>query len=313
MASGKVVLIGTGSVGSSYAYSLLNQTLVDELILIDVNEKRAEAEVMDLNHGMYFVDSPVKIKRGIYEDCKDADIVCVTAGVSQQRDASRLDFAEANTKIFKTVIENVMNTGFNGIFIIATNPVDIMTHVTWKFSKFPQHKIIGSGTILDTSRYCYMLGEYFNINPHEINGYIIGEHGDSQVAALSTTYIGSRSILDIVKSNKDMHIKDLELISQNVRDAAQTILEGKNATHYGIGLGLARLTKAVLRNENSILPVSTYLDGEYGYSDLFFGVPSVINRQGVSKIIELDLNNDEKTKLEKSVQVIRNSLSSINL
>lgn len=312
MRAGKIVVIGAGSVGTTYAYSLLNQSIASELVLVDIDEKRVEAEVMDLNHGIYYTNAPIKIKKGSYTDCYDADIVCITAGLSQNKDATRLDFAEANTNIFKSIIFEVLNSGFDGIFVIASNPVDVMTLVTKKLSGFPSHKVIGSGTILDTSRYCQLIGWYLNISPQEVNGYIIGEHGDSQVASISTTTIGGKPLMKLIEQ-EDPHNEFVTYLKKNVRDAASQVLQGKNATHYGIGIGLARLTKAILSDENAILPVSSYVQGEYGYKDIYFGTPAVINRQGVSKIIELELNDTEKKELDASIKVIQESINSLKI
>ncbi|MGM8212270.1 L-lactate dehydrogenase [Virgibacillus sp. W0430] len=310
MAKNKVVIVGTGAVGASYAYALLNQSIANEIVLIDMNSDKAKGEAMDLNHALFYADSPAAIKSGNYTECTDADIVCITAGASQNKDATRLDFVEQNTEIFRSIVGQVMAAGFDGIFLIASNPVDIMTHVTWKLSGLPKHRVIGSGTVLDTARYCYMLGEHFGVNPHSVNGYIVGEHGDSQVAAWSATTIGGKPVLDMV------HQEDkttLEEISIHVRDAAQHVLETKGATHYGIGMGLAKLTKAIFGNENTVFPISVYVDGEYDLDDLYIGLPSVINRSGVKEIIELKLNADERKKLQQSAKVLKDIIQTIQL
>ncbi|MFJ8066324.1 L-lactate dehydrogenase [Psychrobacillus sp. NPDC096426] len=307
----RVVVIGTGFVGSSYAYALVNQAITEELVLIDMNSERAEGEAMDLNHGKLYSPSPTKVWQGDYSDCKDADIVCITAGVSQSEEETRLTVVEKNTKIVKSIVEKVMDSGFDGIFIIATNPVDIITYVTWKFSGLPKERVIGSGTLLDTARYLFMLGEYFNVDARSINGYIIGEHGDSQLAALSTTTIGNKSLLDIVNSNSKYNVEDIENIVVNVRDAAIHIAERKGSTYYGIGIGLAKLTKAIFKNENAILPVSAYLGGEYGHNDIYVGVPAIINRQGLREIVEIDLNTDEKEKLASSINILKSVMDQL--
>lgn len=307
----RVAVIGAGFVGSSYAYALVNQAITEELVLIDMNSEKAEGEAMDLNHGKLYSPSPTKVWQGEYSDCKDADIVCITAGVSQSEEETRLTVVEKNTKIVKTIVEKVMDSGFDGIFIVATNPVDIITYATWKFSGSPKEKVIGSGTLLDTARYLFMLGEYFNVDSRSINGYIIGEHGDSQLAALSTTTIGGKSILDIVDTNSKYTLEDIENIVVNVRDAAIHIADRKGSTYYGIGIGLAKLTKAILKNENVILPVSAYLDGEYGYNDIYVGVPAIINRQGLREIVEIDLNEVEKEKLASSIHILRNVVDQV--
>ncbi|WP_066298795.1 L-lactate dehydrogenase [Bacillus sp. FJAT-29937] len=307
----RVAIIGTGFVGSSYAYALVNQAIAEEVVLIDMNREKAEGEAMDLNHGKLYSSSPTKVWAGDYSDCKDADIVCITAGVSQSEEVTRFTVVEKNTKIVKTIVEQVMNSGFNGIFLIASNPVDIITYATWKFSGLPKERVIGSGTMLDTARYLFMLGEYFNIDSRNINGYIIGEHGDSQLPALSTATIGGRSIIDIVNADSKYSIEDLKQIAVDVRDAAIHVGDRKGATYYGIGMCLARLTKAIFKNENVILPVSAYLDGEYGFNDVYVGVPAVINRQGLKNIVELNLNEDEKEKLNASVSILKNTMEPV--
>ncbi|SES38496.1 L-lactate dehydrogenase [Psychrobacillus sp. OK032] len=307
----RVAVIGTGFVGSSYAYALVNQAITEELVLIDMNSDKAEGEAMDLNHGKLYSPSPTKVWQGDYSDCKDADIVCITAGVSQSEEETRLTVVEKNTRIVKNIVEKIMDSGFDGIFIIATNPVDIITYATWKFSGLPKERVIGSGTLLDTARYLFMLGEYFNVDSRSINGYIIGEHGDSQLAAFSTTTIGGKSVLDIVDTNSKYTLEDLEKIAVSVRDAANHIAERKGSTYYGIGIGLAKLTKAIFKNENVILPVSAYLDGEYGFNDIYIGVPAIINRQGLREIVEIDLNTDEKEKLSSSIHVLKGAMEQV--
>src|SRR5699024_3819758 len=304
----RVVIAGTGFVGSSYAYALVNQGIKEELVLVDVNQEKAEGEVMDLNHGRFFYESPSKVWNGHYHDCKEADIVCITAGVSQTDEETRLSAVEKNTEIVKSIVDDVMAHGFNGIFLVSTNPVDIITQATWKFSGLPKERVIGSGTLLDTARYLHMLGEYFTVDPKSISGYIVGEHGDSQVAALSNVAIGGKNVMDIVNTSDKYKLKDLEDIAVNVRNAADIVIEKKGSTYYGIGAGLARITKAILKNENTVLPVSALLDGEYGFHDIYTGVPAIINRQGVKEIIELDLNKEEQDKLTSSIEVLRSTM-----
>lgn len=307
----RVVLIGTGFVGASYAFALINQELVEELVLIDVNEDKAEGEAMDLNHGVPFSDSPIKVWKGDYNDCREADIVCITAGISQSQEETRLSGVEKNNEIAKSIVDNVMGSKFDGIFVISTNPVDIITYAVWKYSGFPKERVIGTGTLLDTSRYLYELSEYFNIDPSNINGYIIGEHGDSQVAALSSTTIGGRRITDIINADDNYSLSHLESIADRVRDSADAVIGRKGSTYYGIGMGLAKLTKAILRNENTILPVSAYLEGEYDFENVFAGVPAVINRQGLREVVEIDLDDSEKEKLNSSIKIIKNTLDTL--
>lgn len=307
----RVVLIGTGAVGSSYAFALLNQGVTEELVLIDVNVKKSEGDAMDLNHGMPFAPSPTKIWFGSYSDCKNADLVVICAGVGQKPGETRLDLLEKNTSIFKGIVNEVVSSGFEGIFVVATNPVDILTYAVWKYSGFPRNRVIGSGTILDTARFRFLLGNYFNIDPRNVHAYIIGEHGDTELPVWSKGYISGLKIYDWLKKNKQFKQEDLDEIFVNVRDAAYHIIERKGATFYGIAMGLVRLTKAILQNENSVLTVSSYLDGEYGHKDVYIGVPAVVNRQGVREVIELDLDEDEQKKFDQSVSVLKNSIQSL--
>ena len=307
----RVVLVGTGLVGSSYAFALLNQGVTEELVLVDLNKEKSEGDAMDLNHGLAFAPSSTKIWFGDYSDCKHADIVVLTAGANQKPGETRLDLVEKNTKIFKGIVEQVMESGFDGIFIVATNPVDILSYATWKFSGLPKERIIGSGTILDTARFRYLLSDYFNVDTRNVHAYIIGEHGDTELPVWSHADIGGKSILDIVSKNNEYKFETLDDIFVNVRDAAYHIIERKGATYYGIAMGLVRLTKAVLQNENSVLTVSAYLDGEYGQKDVYIGVPAIVNRQGVRDVIELELDPTEKGKFTNSATVLKETMKPI--
>ncbi|WP_096153407.1 L-lactate dehydrogenase [Bacillus sp. FJAT-45066] len=314
MANGinRVVLIGTGFVGSSYAFALLNQGVTEELVLIDLNKEKSEGDAMDLNHGIAFSPAPTKIWYGDYTDCKDADIVVISAGANQKPGETRLDLVEKNTKIFKSIVEQVMGNGFDGIFLVATNPVDILTYVTWKYSSLPKERVIGSGTILDTARFRYLLGDYFQVDARNVHAYIIGEHGDTELPVWSRADIGGKPILDMMAEKEGYKEEDLEEIFVNVRDAAYHIIERKGATYYGIAMGLVRLTKAILQNENSILTVSAYLEGQYDSEDIYIGVPAIVNRNGIREIVELDLCEKEKEQFKHSVQVLTDIKNKIN-
>ncbi|RYG71721.1 L-lactate dehydrogenase [Lentibacillus lipolyticus] len=305
----RVVLVGTGSVGSSYAYSMVNQGITEELVLIDMNLEKAKGEVMDLNHGQLFYETPTSVWHGDYDDCQYADIVCITAGVSQSNEETRLSAVEKNIAIVQSIISDVMASGFNGIFLISTNPVDIVTHAAWKFSGLPKERVIGSGTTLDTARYLHMLSEYFTVDLKSIHGYIIGEHGDSQVAALSNVSIGGQNAIDLVNSSEEYHLNDLEDIAMKTRDIADIVIEKKGSTYYGIGAGLARITKAILKNEHAILPISALLDGDYGFHDIHAGVPTIVNRQGGQRIIEIPLSEEEKEKLAASINLLKGTVT----
>ncbi|MGG3845018.1 L-lactate dehydrogenase [Aeribacillus composti] len=307
----RVVIVGTGAVGCSYAYSLINQGVVEELVLIDINEAKAEGEAMDLNHGVPFAPSPIKVWSGSYQDCANADLVVITAGLAQKPGETRLQLVEKNTRIFKQIIKEIMKSGFNGIFLVATNPVDILTYVTWKESGLPKERVIGSGTVLDSARLRFELGKYFNVDTRNIHAIIIGEHGDTELPVWSHAKIGIENLDDVLERKRDLKKECLKEIFANVRDAAYHIIERKGATYYGIGMSLVRITKAILKNENSILTVSSYLEGEYGQNDVYIGVPAKLNRNGVQEIIEIELNEKEKEQFNYSVSVLKETMKSV--
>jgi L-lactate dehydrogenase len=306
----RVVLVGTGFVGSSYAFALLNQGITEELVLVDLNEAKAEGDAMDLNHGLPFASSRTKIWYGSYTDCDQADLVVITAGANQKPGETRLDLVEKNTNIFKGIVEQIMASGFDGIFLVATNPVDILTYAVWKFSGLPKERVIGSGTILDTARFRFLLGQYYDVDTRNVHAYIIGEHGDTELPVWSHADIAGMKISEWT-SKHETNQEDLDNIFINVRDAAYHIIERKGATYYGIAMGLVRLTKAILRDENSVLTVSAYLDGEYGHNDVYIGVPAVVNRSGIREVVELDLNKKEKEKFSNSVKVLKETMDPV--
>lgn len=303
----KVVLVGTGMVGMSYAYSLLNQNVCDELVLIDLNKQRARGEAMDLNHGLAFSAANMKIYAGEYEDCSDADIVVICAGVAQRPGETRLALLKRNAVVFRSIIEPVTASGFDGIFLVATTPVDIMTKITYMLSGFNPRKVLGSGTALDTARLRYLLGEYLKIDPKNVHAYVIGEHGDSEFVPWSQAQVATKSILELCEENPEIDGEKLKEIEKEVEEAAYQIIEAKNATYYGIGMALTRITKAILGDENSILTVSAMLRGEYGQTDVFSGVPCIINKNGVRKVMTLSLTQEETKRFADSCQVLRDS------
>lgn len=298
----KVVIIGCGNVGMSYAYALLNQrTKVNEIVLIDLNEDRIIGEMMDLNHGMPFAPSKVKIKVGDYSDCKGAAIVCICAGANQENGETRLDLLSKNDKIFKSIIDKILPTGFDGIFLVATNPVDIMTYFTFKHSNFQANKVIGSGTTLDTARLRYLIGDKLNVNPKNIHAYVMGEHGDSEFVLWSNAYVGSVSL------QRFLDKADLDKISDEVKNAAYEIISKKGATYYAIGMVLVRITNAILDDENTILTVSSYNE-EHG---ICIGMPSIVGRDGIAGKIEVSFTKDEEEKFLASVDVIKNEVNKL--
>lgn len=309
----KVVLIGTGMVGMSFAYAALNQNLCDELVLIDINEKRAEGEVMDLNHGLAFSHSSMKISNGTYQDCSDASVVLICAGVNQKPGESRLELLKRNADVFKSIVPEVVQSGFDGIFVVATNPVDIMTRITYELSGFNPAKVIGTGTTLDTARLRYLLGEYFEVDPRNIHAYVIGEHGDSEFVPWSQALLAAKPIKNVLEDNpQTYYMDDLDRIAGDVRDAAQKIIEAKGATYYGIGMAMVRVIRAILNNENSVLTVSVRLRGEYGgKKDVFIGNPCIINAGGAKRLLELRLTDEELNKLDNCCKILNDNFKSI--
>ena len=305
MKKGKIVLVGTGFVGMSMAYSMLNRGGINELVLVDLDKDKALGEEMDLSHGLPYAPQKMVIKAGEYSDCNDAQIVVITAGAAQKPGQTRLELAEVNTKIMKSITKQIMASGFNGIIIVASNPVDLMTYVVSKVSGLPKNQVIGSGTVLDTARLRYLLADYFKISSKNIHAYIMGEHGDSSFVPWEHAYIGCKKVLNIMEENKHP-IADLDRIHKEVVDAGYKIIEKKHATYYGIGMALNRIVRAILDNENSILTVSTYLENSvYGQDDIYIGVPAVINSNGVREILVLYLNEKEQEKLKNICNIIR--------
>ena len=308
----KVAIIGTGFVGMSFAYALLNSGECDQLVLIDINKVKAHGESMDLNHGLPFAKRNMLIFDGEYSDCCDADIVVIAAGVNQKEGESRIELLNRNYTVFKSIIEPVIESGFEGIFLVATNPVDIMTKITLELSGFDSSRVIGSGTTLDTARLRYLLGDYFKIDPRNVHAYVIGEHGDSEIIPWSQAYVTTKKIYDIIdSSNGKFRFEDLNDISKNVTGAAQEIIKAKKATYYGIGMALVRIVRAIFCDEKSALTVSVMLKGQYGITDVYAGLPAIIGRNGVEDIIVLDLKENERKAFIESCNFLKESASKI--
>lgn len=300
----KVVLIGTGMVGMSMAYSLMNTGGIDELILIDIDKEKAKGEAMDLNHGLPYSFNKMKIKAGDYSECQDSDIVVICAGANQKEGQTRLQLVQQNTKIIKSIAKKIYFSGFHGIIIVASNPVDILSYVVYKVMKIDKSKVIGTGTLLDTARMKYMLSEYLNVSSDNIEAYILGEHGDSSFISWINTYVGCKKLLEYI-DDKKLDMSDLNDIYDEVKNAAYEIIERKNATYYGIGVSLNKLISAIFNDTHEILCVSSYLDGEYGCKDIYMGVPCVITREGVKEVIELPLDGFDQNKFNNSYQILR--------
>lgn len=303
----KVVLIGTGFVGMSFAYSALNKGSFETLVLIDVNHEKAVGEAMDLNHGLAFAPRKMHIYAGDYQDCKDADIVVITAGVNQKPGETRLDLLKRNAEIMKAVVKQVMASGFNGIFLVATNPVDILTYVVYEASGLPKTKVIGSGTSLDTARLRYEVAKRIHIDVRNVHAYILGEHGDSEFVCWSNANVGSKPIMDVIETIDKIKFEDLQVIADDVRNAAYEIISRKQATYYGIGMALNRIVMAILNNDHAILPLSVLNEDEYDCDKVYIGLPAVVNRDGIDHIVKLKLSDEEKVLLKKSSQILKDA------
>ena len=300
----KIMLVGTGFVGMSFAYSMLSEKGIDELVLVDVNEDKARGEQMDLSDGLVYADTKMKITAGTYADATDTNIVVLTAGAAQKPGQTRLDLVKINANITKGVCQALKENNFNGILVVANNPVDIMTYVAWKESGLPKNHVIGSGTVLDTARLRHALSEKLGFADSNIHAYIMGEHGDSSFVSWTNAYIGCKSLLEVVEERK-VPFDQLQRIYEQVRDAAYEIINKKRATYYGIGMSLARLVDAILNNENTVLPLSCYLEGQYGHEGLYIGVPAIINRAGIREILTLPLTESDQEKFDRSCSTLQ--------
>ena len=296
----KVVLVGDGAVGSSYAFAMAQQGIAEEFAIVDIIKERTEGDAMDLEDATAFT-APKNIYSADYDTCKDADLVVITAGAPQKPGETRLQLVDKNLKIIKSVVEPIVKSGFDGIFLVAANPVDILTYAVQKLSGFPKNKVVGSGTSLDSARLRVALGKKLHVDPRDVIANIMGEHGDSEFAAYSSATVGGKPLLDIAK---DEGISEDELlkIEDEVRNKAYEIINRKGATFYGVATALMRISKAILRDENSVLPIGAPMNGEYGLNDLFIGTPAVVNASGVAKVIEVPLNDREKKAMADSAK-----------
>lgn len=292
----KVVIIGCGNVGMSYAYSMvINGSNIDELVLIDVNKEKAEGEALDLSHAMSYAPKNFKVYAGDYEDCNNATIICICAGKGQNPGETRTDLIYKNYEVFKSIIDNINKTNFNGIYLVATNPLDIMTYITYKLSGFSPNKVIGSGTTLDSARLRYLIGEKLDINPKNIHGFVIGEHGDTEFVPWNNVIIG----LD--KADKFLTTEQMQEIEKDVASSAYEIINKKGNTCYGIGMSLLKITNAILYNQNAIMTVSAYNK----MHDCYFAIPTILNKNGVKKSLYITLTPDDEEKLTKSLNEIK--------
>ncbi len=303
--SRKVAVIGCGFVGSSSAFALMQSGLFSEMVLIDADTKRAEGEAMDISHGISFA-RPMQIYAGNYDDITDAAIIVITAGANQKPDETRLDLIKKNAAIMKSIVGEIKKRDFGGILLIVSNPVDILTLIALKESGYPSNRVIGSGTVLDTGRFKYLLGEHLDIDSRSVHAFIIGEHGDSELAAWSNARIGGLKVNDFCELRGHFnHEQSMKKIFENVRNSAYEIIERKHATYYGIAMAVKRICEAIVRNEKSILPVSSLMTGEYGLNDVVLSIPAVVDETGVQKVIPIELNDEELTKLKDSANILK--------
>ncbi len=303
----KVNLVGDGAVGSSYAFALINQGIAQELGIIEIPQlfEKAVGDALDLSHALAFT-SPKKIYAAQYSDCADADLVVITAGVPQKPGETRLDLVDKNLAVNKSIVTQVVESGFDGIFLVAANPVDILTYSTWKFSGFPKERVIGSGTSLDTARFRQALAEKIGIDARSVHAYIMGEHGDSEFAVWSHANVAGVKLEQWLQENRDIDEEGLVRLFESVRDAAYSIINKKGATFYGIAVALARITKAILNDENTVLPLSVYQYGQYkGVKDLFIGQPAIIGARGIVRPVNLPLNDAELQKMQSSAGQVK--------
>ena len=303
--SRKVAVIGCGFVGSSSAFALMQSGLFSEMVLIDADTKRAEGEAMDISHGISFA-RPMQMYAGNYDDITDAAIIVITAGANQKPDETRLDLIKKNAAIMKSIVGEIKKRDFGGILLIVSNPVDILTLIALKESGYPSNRVIGSGTVLDTGRFKYLLGEHLDVDSRSVHAFIIGEHGDSELAAWSNARIGGLKVNDFCELRGHFnHEQSMKKIFENVRNSAYEIIERKHATYYGIAMAVKRICEAIVRNEKSILPVSSLMTGEYGLNDVVLSIPAVVDETGVQKVIPIELNDEELTKLKDSANILK--------
>jgi L-lactate dehydrogenase len=310
----KIAIIGAGNVGSTFAFSLMISGLAREIVLIDKNESLAVGECMDLNHGLSFAH-PTRIYAAGFEGCENADIVVITAGANQKPTETRTDLVKKNVAIFKDIVPAVAKYTKDAILLVVTNPVDILTYVTLKLSGFPANRVIGSGTVLDTARLKYMISDYAQVDPNNIHAYIMGEHGDTELPVWSNATIGGLDIGTYCseyakQGNAKSELKEIFL---KVKNSAYEIIKLKGATNYSIALSLVKITRAILRDENSILPVSTLITDYYGISDVCISIPSIVNMHGVAQYVKIDLSDDEQKLFKHSAKTLKGFIHAIEL
>lgn len=305
----KVAIIGCGFVGAASAFSLMQSGLFSEMVLIDSDRERAEGEALDISHGVAFA-KPMKIYAGDYSDIDDASIIIITAGANQKPNETRLDLVKKNICIFESIIPEIKKRNFKGILLVVSNPVDILTTVALKLSGLPEHRVIGSGTVLDTARLKYEIGKHLDVDSRSVHAFIIGEHGDSEIAAFSSANVSGIKLDDFCEMrNHYNHKESQEIIANNVKNSAYEIISKKKATYFGIAMSVKRICEAIVRDEKSILPISAMMHGEYGISEIALSMPAIIGKQGFEGHVPIKLNEDEINKLQNSANILKNILN----
>ena len=307
----KCAIIGCGNVGATTAYSLVLDRTFSEIVLIDINSKKAAGEAADLNHGLPFI-APMSIYAGDYSDLSDASIIIITAGANQRPGQSRTDLVRENVKIFSTIVENIIKYNTDAILLVVTNPVDILTYVTWKQSGFPAERVIGSGTVLDTARLKYLAGQYLEVDNRNIHSFIIGEHGDSELAVWSCATVSGIPLKEFCRSScLNCGMEKLHEMYNDVKNSAYDIIEAKGATYYAIAEAVRRIVDAIVHDEDSVLPVSSLINDHYGLNDVCLGVPSVVGRTGIKRILDLPLDDAEYKALHESASKMKEIIASL--
>ena len=311
--STRIAVVGVGNVGATFAYALLLSGLAAEIVLIDANRARAEGEAMDLNHTVPFT-YPTRIWAGDYADCAGAAVTVIAAGAAQKPGETRLDLVKKNADIFRHIVPQVSHNNPSGIILVATNPVDVLTYASYKLSGLPAQRVLGSGTILDTARFRYLLSRHFGVDPHSIHAYIIGEHGDSEVPVWSLANIAGMRLPAFCSMHKVTHDQTvLDDIFRQTRDAAYQIIERKGATYYAVAAGLMRIVEAILRDQGTVLSVSSLIEDYYGITDVCLSLPTVVAQNGVERVLRLELSPEEIESLRRSAEVLKNNAVELNL
>ena len=308
----KVAIVGTGLVGSTTAFSLITQGVCDEVMMIDINKERAYGEMLDLQDSIEYLNRNVKITTGTYEDCGDVDIIVITAGAPPKPGQSRLDTLELSAQICRSIVNPIMASGFDGIFIVISNPVDMITHYVQFLSDLPKNQVIGTGTAIDSARLKNLIAKLVKVDPRSVHAYSMGEHGDSQMVPWSTVTVAGKPFYDVITDNKEL-VGDVdldELVHKTAKEGWE-IYNRKGTTYYGIATACAGIIKAILNDENRIIPVSTLLEGEYGEKDVYAGVPTILNRTGAADVLEIHMTPGELARFKESVAVIRENTNKI--